>query len=104
MSTTDTVSDLTTLRGTAESVRTGTEPAGGSRMITTAVHRRPWLQVVNLLLAVAALVISVFALTTSRDLPPSVPPQPTPTDPSSNPLLPGCNLGLGVCLNPGVPD
>jgi hypothetical protein len=61
------------------------------------IHRRPWLPALNLSLAVAAVVISVFALATTPDLPTAVPAARAPLDPSSNPLLPGCNLGLGVC-------
>jgi hypothetical protein len=66
-------------------------------MITATIHRRPLLPALILLLAVAAVVIMVFALATSPDLPPAVPTARTPMDPSSNPLLPGCNLGFGIC-------
>ena len=61
------------------------------------IHRRPLLPALNMSLAVAAVVISVFALATTPDLPTAVPAARAPIDPSSNPLLPGCNLGLGVC-------
>jgi hypothetical protein len=75
-------------------------------MITAIIRRRPWLPTLNMLLAVAAVVISVLALATTPELPTAVPtavPTPrTPMDPSSNPLLPGCNLGLGICEDFGV--
>jgi hypothetical protein len=59
--------------------------------------RQPWLPALNMLLAAAAVVISVFALATTPDVPTVVPALPTPMNPSSNPLLPGCNLGFGAC-------
>jgi hypothetical protein len=59
--------------------------------------RQPWLPALNTLLAVAAVVISVFALATVPDLPTAVPDPPALIDPSSNPLLPGCSLGFGAC-------
>jgi hypothetical protein len=66
-------------------------------MVTTTIHSRPLLPALNMLLAVAAVVISVFALTAAPDLPTSVPAPPIKIYPASNPLLPGCNLGIGVC-------
>jgi hypothetical protein len=60
-------------------------------------NRQPWLPAINMLLAVAAVVISVFALATVPDLPTVVPAPPIPINPASNPLLPGCNLGFGTC-------
>jgi hypothetical protein len=66
-------------------------------MITATIHRRPWLPALNMFLAVAAIVISVFALATTPDLPTAVPAPRIAMDPSSNPLLPGCSLGFGIC-------
>jgi hypothetical protein len=66
-------------------------------MMTATIHRRPWLPALNMFLAVGAVVISVFALAATPDLPTAVPAPATPMDPISNPSLPGCNLGLGVC-------
>ena len=69
-------------------------------MLTAIIHRRPWLPALNMVLAVAAVVISVFALASTPDLPtlPTIVAAPrTLLDPASNPLLPGCNLGFGTC-------
>jgi hypothetical protein len=66
-------------------------------MTTAIIHRRTWLPALIMLLAVAAVVSLVFMLATTSDLPTSVPAARTPMDPSSNPLLPGCNLGFGIC-------
>jgi hypothetical protein len=67
--------------------------------MTTATihHRRPWVPAVNMLLATAAVVMSALALADNPDLPKAVPAVVTQLNPSMNPLLPGCNLGLGVC-------
>jgi hypothetical protein len=94
----DTSSDLTTSHRADRADRTGTQHAGGSRMTLATGHRRPWLLALNMFLAVAALVISVIALATTTDSPTNqVPASRTPMDSSPNPLLPGCQLGLGVC-------
>ena len=73
------------------------EPAGGSNLITGTIHRRPLLPALNLLLAVAAVVISAYALATTPELPTLVPAPRTLLDPASDPRLPGCNLGIGTC-------
>jgi hypothetical protein len=66
-------------------------------MITATIHRRVWLPALNMFLAVGAVVISVFALAKTPDLPTAVAAPPAPIEFSANPRLPGCNLGLGVC-------
>lgn len=105
------IAEITLTTSPPATVRTRTEPAGGSSMSAATILRRPWFPALNMLLAIVAVAISVFALATTPDLPTAVrapltpaPAQRTTMDPSSNPLLPGCNLGLGVCDNPIVPD
>jgi hypothetical protein len=68
-------------------------------MLTANLHHRPWVPALNMLLAVGAVVISVFALATTPELPTEVPALERPFDPSANALLPGCNLGIGVCVD-----
>ena len=66
-------------------------------MNTATIERRPLWPALNMLLAVAAVVISAFTLATKPDLPTAVPTPRAPIASSSNPHLPGCNLGFGVC-------
>jgi hypothetical protein len=71
-------------------------------MTTATIHRRSWFPALIVLLAVAVVavvVISVFALATTSDLPTEIPATRTRMNPSSNPLLPGCNLGAGICAD-----
>ena len=71
-------------------------------MTTTFVdHRRPWLSMVNLLLAVAAVVIAVIALALARDettVPAGIPGAGQPTAVRVVAPLPyyGCDQRMGA--------